>query len=274
MNKNFVKIIFIVALFVGTFFASGRVKAINCCLLEGQSPSCHLYTVSTPCKTEKTIRNCDPESGNCGPDLTIPGEKSVNCPSFPICMEALTRELKDCNSLQPTDCVDAAAICFWSTNSQKCLSLNDVNQCPNLSKDDCRRLEKAGCKWEGSDKDGQCKGPLSQALGEQYQYSADRYKLLPSCAIDGSCRSLSNILDTILRATNLIFKYIGAIAFIFFIIGGFTMILSFGNAEKFKKGQQILVAAVIGLLIVFGAYLIISFVVEALGIGAEFKVLK
>ena len=85
---------------------------------------------------------------------------------------------------------------------------------------------------------------------------------------------MSDIIGVALKAVDLVFKYVGAIAFIFFVYGGFTMILSFGNSEKFKKGQQVLVAAVIGLIIVFGAYLMVSFILDALGVAEEFKVIK
>ena len=48
------------------------------------------------------------------------------------------------------------------------------------------------------------------------------------------------------------------------------MILSFGSAEKVKKGRDILVAAVVGMIIAFGAVLLIKFVLDALGVGTSF----
>ena len=58
-----------------------------------------------------------------------------------------------------------------------------------------------------------------------------------------------------------------------FVYGGFTMILSFGSAEKFKKGRDILVAAVVGMLIAFGAYLIVNFVLDVFQVGKDFRVI-
>ncbi len=49
------------------------------------------------------------------------------------------------------------------------------------------------------------------------------------------------------------------------------IIISFGNAEKVKKGQQILVGAVIGLVIVFSAYIMVDFVLDALNVRDEFR---
>ena len=62
-------------------------------------------------------------------------------------------------------------------------------------------------------------------------------------------------------------------AFVFFIYGGFTMITSFGSAEKVKKGRDILLAAVVGMIIAFSAYLLINFIISALGVADSFKVI-
>jgi len=43
------------------------------------------------------------------------------------------------------------------------------------------------------------------------------------------------------------------------------MVFSFGNAEKFKKGQSVLVAAVIGLIITFSASFMVGFLLDLLG---------
>jgi isoprenylcysteine carboxyl methyltransferase (ICMT) family protein YpbQ len=50
-----------------------------------------------------------------------------------------------------------------------------------------------------------------------------------------------------------------------FIYAGFTMLISAGNSQKIAQAKNILVAAVIGLAIVFSSYLIIKFVLAALG---------
>jgi len=55
-----------------------------------------------------------------------------------------------------------------------------------------------------------------------------------------------------------------------FVIGGLFMIVSFGNAERFKKGQQILVAAVIGMIISFSAFLLVNYILEALNVSDYF----
>ena len=47
-----------------------------------------------------------------------------------------------------------------------------------------------------------------------------------------------------------------------FIYGGLTLLLSGGSSEKVSTGKEIILGSVIGLLIVFGSYTIINFVVN------------
>ena len=99
--------------------------------------------------------------------------------------------------------------------------------------------------------------------------------IIIDCALEkpgeGYCSDVNALLLQLIRIGREAFKYIGALAFFFFIYGGLTIILSMGSAEKAKKGHQILVAAVIGLLIAFSAYILIDFVLDALGVTAEFR---
>mgnify|MGYP001567564078 CR=1 FL=1 len=290
MQKNFVKIIFVVALFVGTFFVADSAEALQCCLTKSVSdskPSSCVLKGSNPCNFGKMLLPCDgggatkyvfnPDTKlietQCvyGKTLYENQAEEVDCANIRICKEAATKALNDCSALKSLgDCDMVSSLCFWSTNRNTCYSLSDVDNCPGFNQADCGKVK--ACKWEGD----RCLNPLLKGVSDQYTkgYSKEKYPLFQSCVLDGSCRSLSNILYTVLAIVQFIFKYVGAIAFIFFVFGGFTMILSFGNAEKFKKGQQVLVAAVIGLIIVFGAYLMISFVLEALGVGVEFKAIK
>jgi len=63
-----------------------------------------------------------------------------------------------------------------------------------------------------------------------------------------------------------IFTIAGIILFIMIIAGGFSIFTSAGNAEKVKKGQGMLVNALIGFLIIFAAYWIIQLVEFSLGL--------
>jgi hypothetical protein len=104
-------------------------------------------------------------------------------------------------------------------------------------------------------------------------------KFIPKCLIDpptgvaateGQCRSISIFVILLLNIANYLFSIVGALALLFFIYGGFTLILSRGNSEQTGKGIEIITAAVIGLVVVFGAYMLVRFLGEAIGLKSEF----
>lgn len=103
--------------------------------------------------------------------------------------------------------------------------------------------------------------------------------ILPSCVYnssgcDGANADINIFVKLGINIAKFIFAIIGMVAFVMFIYGGFTMILSFGSAEKFKKGRDILVAAVMGMIISFGAYMLVGFVLSALQVKDTFRIVK
>lgn len=64
---------------------------------------------------------------------------------------------------------------------------------------------------------------------------------------------------------NGLFGIVGALALVMFIYGGLMMMLSGGNQEKVKKGQNILVWATVGIVVIFSSYIILSFIMTAVG---------
>ncbi len=106
----------------------------------------------------------------------------------------------------------------------------------------------------------------------RYQTPNNYQGPLPDCSFsyDG-CRNVNDILVFFIKIGQTMFQVIGTFAFVMFIYGGFTIILSMGNAERVRKGQEVLVAAVVGILIAFSAYLIIDFVLDALQVGDDFR---
>ncbi len=65
--------------------------------------------------------------------------------------------------------------------------------------------------------------------------------------------------------------FLGLLAVIFIMYGGFTWMLAGGNQDKVAKGRKILINAVIGLVIILSAYAIASFIFSELGwiVGSE-----
>ena len=97
---------------------------------------------------------------------------------------------------------------------------------------------------------------------------------IPYCALTyEGCRDANDVITLLVNIGKMVLSIIGMLAFIMFIYGGFTMILAMGNPERFKKGMQILVAAVVGIIISLSAYLLINFILDALGVGQDFRAL-
>ena len=61
---------------------------------------------------------------------------------------------------------------------------------------------------------------------------------------------------------NFILGFVGTIALVLFIYGGFTWMLSAGAPAKVKKGKDIIIWSVIGLFVVFAAYILVRFVIQ------------
>mgnify|MGYP001607669969 CR=1 FL=1 len=104
-------------------------------------------------------------------------------------------------------------------------------------------------------------------------------QIIPQCALDNpgpgvdekECRSISIFITLLINFSKYLFGIVGALALLFFIYGGFTLILSRGTTDSVKKGKDIMVAAIVGLIIVFGAYMLVRFLSSTLGVREEFK---
>ena len=84
----------------------------------------------------------------------------------------------------------------------------------------------------------------------------------------GNCGNYE-VNDFVVLAVNVskwILGIVGSLALVMFVYGGLSFILSTGSREKISQARKIIVAAVIGLIIVFASYLIIRFVLRSLGL--------
>ncbi|MFA5886825.1 MAG: hypothetical protein WC863_03550 [Patescibacteria group bacterium] len=77
-----------------------------------------------------------------------------------------------------------------------------------------------------------------------------------------------------IRISQMILGIVGSLALVMFVYGGFMFLISSGSSEKIKTAQNILVAAVIGLIIVFASYLIIQTALKAIGLSWDGGLLK
>jgi hypothetical protein len=85
------------------------------------------------------------------------------------------------------------------------------------------------------------------------------------CVVDGvpTLKCLEVVFGNILFMAS---AFIVLTLFIMFIVGAFNYLTSFGNAEKVKKAQGTLRAALLGFMIFVGAYLILN-IIQLLFLG-------
>jgi hypothetical protein len=86
-------------------------------------------------------------------------------------------------------------------------------------------------------------------------------KLIPRGIGDISLQALAG------RFANIMIGISGSVALLMFVYGGFMMLTSAGDEQKVNSGKQAITWATIGLIVIFGAYAILSALFAALGIG-------
>ncbi len=75
--------------------------------------------------------------------------------------------------------------------------------------------------------------------------------------------SAPRIIGNIIKA---VLALVGALALGMFIYGGFTWLTSGGSPDRIKKGRDILVWAVIGLIVIFASYTLVDFLLRSFGL--------
>ncbi|OGL88888.1 hypothetical protein A3H75_01995 [Candidatus Uhrbacteria bacterium RIFCSPLOWO2_02_FULL_51_9] len=87
--------------------------------------------------------------------------------------------------------------------------------------------------------------------------------ILPDCAKEpGGCAQLSQLIQVGVNYGRFILGISGALALVFFIWGGFLILTSAGVSDRVKKGKEALRAATIGLIIIFGAFTAVKFILR------------
>ncbi len=66
--------------------------------------------------------------------------------------------------------------------------------------------------------------------------------------------------DTVSTILNIVFSVIGALTFLFVVIGGFRYVISQGKPEDASKAKNTIIYALIGLAITISAAAIVNFV--------------
>lgn len=74
----------------------------------------------------------------------------------------------------------------------------------------------------------------------------------------------AGVKDIVNNIISIILGFLGLIAVILILIGGFLWMTAGGNEDRVKKGRQYIINGVIGLIIILAAYAIASFVITNL----------
>jgi hypothetical protein len=75
----------------------------------------------------------------------------------------------------------------------------------------------------------------------------------------------SDLKTSIASIINIVLGFLGIVAVIIVLAGGFKTMTAAGNEDKVSEGRQMIVQGVIGLVIIFAAWAIASFVLTQLG---------
>lgn len=120
---------------------------------------------------------------------------------------------------------------------------------------------------------GTC-GSICQWIKSTYKEPTNYDGPIPECAFSGTCRNTNDLVQVLIDQGKMIFGLIGMVALAAFVYGGFLMVFSFGASDKVQQGKDVMVAAVVGIVIVFTAYLAVNFILNALGVSPEFQAIK
>ena len=135
------------------------------------------------------------------------------------------------------------------------------DDCPGeMTKGDCEQEKKV---WEAH---------VKQKLGELgiEDRAALSSAFIPECALrdnlTDTCRDVSIFVFMLINIGRYLFGFVGSLVIFMLVLGGFQLIISQGNPEKIKKAKDIMVGAIIGLVVVFGAYMLVDFLGDTLGV--------
>lgn len=191
--------------------------------------------------------------------------------------------------------------CFCSTDNQSMEVLNSVPdpECKQMSTDECnnysKKMESAGqvgytclankTKTECTTKIDNWKKQKAKTIADLATSDAVDKKIagskssqfLPACILedklnlDGDCGDITIFIKLMLNIVNYLLSFVGGLALLFFIYGGFILIFSGGTPDKITQGKEIIMSALIGLAVAFSGYVLVSFLGDAIGISSLYK---
>jgi len=74
----------------------------------------------------------------------------------------------------------------------------------------------------------------------------------------------ADLVDTIAQIIRVALGFLGVIAVVIILLGGFKWMTAGGNDEKVKEAKKLIFSGIIGLVIIIAAYAIASFVIDSI----------
>ena len=87
----------------------------------------------------------------------------------------------------------------------------------------------------------------------------------------GGAGGVSGVTTMINGMIKVVLGFTGLLALISFIYGGILWMISYGDSNKIKKGQEVMKWSVFGLTVIFASYAIVMTLFEFMGIGGTAK---
>ena len=95
--------------------------------------------------------------------------------------------------------------------------------------------------------------------------SAAQGSLVPECAHNrGGCSTLDSLMQLVVNYGRFLLGISGSLALVFFVWGGIIMMTSGGNKARVEKGRDAIIRATVGLIIIFGAFTAVKFMLSIL----------
>lgn len=101
---------------------------------------------------------------------------------------------------------------------------------------------------------------IDPATGRAPTPATGRYHTAIGCISALNFRSMGSASGLAQAMLNVVFGITGGVAFVYIMLGAFTIMTSRADPEKLNHGRRMLVGAVIGLLFSMGAVFIINFI--------------
>jgi len=245
-------------------FVFAQIGGFGCCCTgEGSSLSCEVTNLVVP--TMSVDADVD--------TLVCPG--SFETPVYYSKYADIAEVREKCEAYQNSLKTDLYCLCSpGASGIESVCQLTETS--PACSEGSFDSLKEQGyqCRLVGSYDN--CMALKAAEEGGTVQGKSLAGAFIPSCATEDvlteRCRDISIFIELAINIGKYVFSFVGALVLLVFIIGGFQLIISQGNPEKIKKAIDIILGAVIGLAIVFGAYMLVNFLASMVGLDEEYQI--